>query len=176
LYLRQEDGAEPSYRFKGDMQTLSDIFLDKNTKINLSDIYLDPKRTINPKDKSFKFQGASLDWMSDEPGPYDHHMTKIAHVCLGDRRDGTYSVADLTAEPATQNLKSTIHCTGCATCDCSDASCKPSEITYKNQMDKVITEIGTATPTQMIFKIHPSNFMMGYVKPHTTTNLLEYKY
>ena len=163
MYLRQEDGAQPSYRFKGDMQTLSDIFLDQ-------------KKTINPKDKSFKFRGASLDWMSDWPGSYDHHMMKTAHVCLADRRDGTYTVADLTAEPATQNLKSTIHCTGCATCDCSDASCKPTAITYKNEMDKVITEIDTPTPTQIIFKIHPSNFMMGYVKPHTTTNLLEYKY
>ena len=163
MYLRQEDGAEPSYRFKGDMQTLADIFFDQ-------------KRTIDPKDKSFKFRGASLDWMSDKPGLYDHHMIKTSHVCLADRRDGTYAVADLTGEPDTQNLKSTIHCTGCATCDCSDASCKPAAITYKSQMSSAITEIDTATPTQLIFKVHPGNFMMGYVKPHVITNLLEYKY
>jgi hypothetical protein len=158
------------------MQTLSDIFLDKKTTINLKDIFPDQKRTINPKEKSFGFRGASLDWMSDWPGSYDHHMTKTAQVCLADRRDGTYSVADLTAEPATQNLKSTINCTGCATCYCSDASCKLSTITYKHKMDKVITEIDTLTPTQMIFKVHASNFMMGYVKPHNTSNLLDYKY
>jgi hypothetical protein len=114
--------------------------------------------------------------MSDQPGTYDHHLTNTAQFCLTDRRDGTYSVADLKAEPATQNLKSRIHFTGCATCDANDASCKYSTITYENQMDKVITETGTDTPTQIIFKIHPSNFMMDYVKPHTTTNLLEYKY
>jgi hypothetical protein len=68
LYLSQEDGAEASYRFKGEMQTLSDIFLDQ-------------KKTINLKDKSFKFRGASLDWMSDTRGPYDHHMTRTDQVC-----------------------------------------------------------------------------------------------